>query len=318
MSSYGAFMRQIGSLAQEDAARAFGDYLLALGIANSVEQAGDAWAVWVENDDHLDRARAELEEFSRSPDQAKYRHAALEASAIRVREDRKQQRLRDHYVDVRTSSARGAHSVRPLTLILVLISLAVGAASWFGSAPAADRGQRSAPVDILQYLRISSEAPPGADRWQGLSQIAHGQVWRLVTPIFIHFGIVHLLFNMLWLLDLGAMIERQRGVWFLALLVLAAAIPSNLAQYHYAGAGFGGMSGVVYALFGYVWMKSRFAPQDGLHLPQTTVFIMLAWLFICMTGRVGHIANTAHVVGLLIGMAVGGGRYWWRRLSRRF
>ena len=64
------------------------------------------------------------------------------------------------------------------------------------------------------------------------------------------------------------------------------------------------MSGVVYGLFGYVWIRGRIATYEPLRLhPQTTV-IMLAWLVLCMTGVIGPIANTAHLAGLLCGVIV--------------
>ena len=76
---------------------------------------------------------------------------------------------------------------------------------------------------------------------------------------------------------------------------------------------FGGMSGVVYGLFGYVWIKSTFCPEPGFATSQGTVIILLGWLFLCMTGAIGPIANIAHVVGLVVGMAVAYVPSFWRR-----
>ncbi|HEV8293260.1 MAG TPA: rhomboid family intramembrane serine protease, partial [Tepidisphaeraceae bacterium] len=114
--------------------------------------------------------------------------------------------------------------------------------------------------------------------------------------------------------DLGFMIEQQKGAWWLAILVLVTGIPSNLAQYVMAGPWFGGMSGVVYGLFGYVWMKGKFSPHEGIALHPHTVFYMIAWFVVCFTGLVGAIANTAHAVGLIIGMAFGIAGYLRRRI----
>ncbi len=59
-------------------------------------------------------------------------------------------------------------------------------------------------------------------------QILAGQVWRLVTPIFLHFGPFHLLFNMVFLYLLGGMIEERRGPWRYLLLGLVCAVLSNV------------------------------------------------------------------------------------------
>ena len=66
-----------------------------------------------------------------------------------------------------------------------------------------------------------------------------------------------------------------------------------------------GMSGVVYGLLGYAWMKGRFDPGSGLLLHPQTVAMMLIWFFLCLTGLMGNIANTAHAVGLVLGIAWG-------------
>ena len=65
------------------------------------------------------------------------------------------------------------------------------------------------------------------------------------------------------------------------------------------------MSGVVYALFGYIWMKGQNEPEQGMILHPSTVQTMLFWLVLCMMGWVGNVANTAHVVGVAVGIVCG-------------
>ena len=101
-------------------------------------------------------------------------------------------------------------------------------------------------------------------------------------------------------------------------------IGSNLGQYlvpdlftthpfERADSFFGGMSGVLFGLFGYAWMRGRYDPGSGLTLHPSSVNYMLFWMLLCMTGLIGSIANTAHVVGLLIGMLCGIAPYWRKR-----
>lgn len=140
-----------------------------------------------------------------------------------------------------------------------------------------------------------------------------GQYWRLLTPAFLHFGVFHLLFNCLWLWELGRRIERLAGSYQLLLVVLITAVTANVGQYAWGGPSlFGGMSGVVYGLLGYIWMRHRLSPHPLLAVPPGLVVFMLAWLVICMTGLVnlfmsGSVANAAHVGGLLAGLVLG----WW-------
>ena len=95
-------------------------------------------------------------------------------------------------------------------------------------------------------------------------------------------------------------------------MVLVSAVLSNLGQHFYmeqADPGglhsFGGLSGVGYAMFGYLWMKGQYEPEQGMILHPNTITMMLFWLVLCMTGLVGPIANAAHVVGLLVGVTFG-------------
>ena len=136
-----------------------------------------------------------------------------------------------------------------------------------------------------------------------------------MTPIFMHGDLLHILFNMWWLSTLGTMIEVRRGTLRLAGLVLIAAVISNMGQHFYDLRAYGhsvpflGFSGVVYALFGYIWMKGLHEPEQGMAVHPNTVNIMMLWLVVCMTGVVGPVANAAHVMGLVVGVALGVFRY---------
>jgi len=138
-----------------------------------------------------------------------------------------------------------------------------------------------------------------------LVDIINGQVWRLFTPMFIHFGFMHIIFNMLWLRDLGGMMEAIEGPLRLGVKIAIIEVASSLVQYYFFGPVFGGMSGVVYGLFGYVWMRHKYDPFSGYMLHPSTVTMMLIWFFLCFTPIIPDVANGAHAAGLATGVAWG-------------
>jgi GlpG protein len=133
-----------------------------------------------------------------------------------------------------------------------------------------------------------------------------------VTPIFLHFGHFHLIFNTLLLWVLGQKIEYLTGSFNITVSIILIAVASNLGQYVWSGpALFGGMAGVVYGLLGYVWIRHKLAPNPILEIPKGLIGFMLFWLFLGMSGVInmfmaGSIANAAHAMGLIAGMALGG------------
>ena len=91
----------------------------------------------------------------------------------------------------------------------------------------------------------------------------------------------------------------------LGLLVVVIGVTSNLGQNYWAGPFFCGMSGVVYGLLGYVWMKSKFDPATGVFLHPNTVAMMLIWFVLCLGRVIPNVANGAHAVGLGLGVLWG-------------
>lgn len=141
--------------------------------------------------------------------------------------------------------------------------------------------------------------------------LPEGEYWRFITPVFLHFSLLHIVFNTLWLWELGQRIERLQGSVSMIGLFMTMGLGSNIAQSMFAEVSvFGGMSGVIYGLLGYGWMWSLLCPQRSLGIPKAVISFMLIWLVLCMLGAAellgaGAVANAAHVGGLVMGMLLG-------------
>ena len=139
----------------------------------------------------------------------------------------------------------------------------------------------------------------------------NGQYWRLVTPIFLHFGWLHIVFNCLWLWELGPRIEQVIGHFNTFMLFVVIALVSNISQFQFAGPGlFGGMSGVVYGLLGFAWVGPLLQPNWRIQPSPAIMLFMVGWLVACMVGLVevfgfGKVANAAHLGGLVCGALLG-------------
>lgn len=150
-------------------------------------------------------------------------------------------------------------------------------------------------------------------------KIHEGQFWRLLTPIFLHYDIFHLFFNMIWLIVLGKQMELRLGPWRYLLFIVLTGIFSNTLQYLMTGPNFLGFSGVLCAMLTFVWMRQKKAAWEGYQLqPSTFTFIMVFIIAMfgiqllsffseiyTQTSFSPAIANTAHLSGAAIGAVLG-------------
>ncbi len=179
----------------------------------------------------------------------------------------------------------------PVTLTLITLSCLVSLITWFGQ------------LETTMWFTYHE------------SLIKSGQIWRVITPIFLHFpaiGIIfaHLAFNMIWLYQFGTAIEEVESSGFLILLVLVAGAVSNIAQGMVTMAIFGGMSGVVYALLGYLFITDKLSSSHHQRVPNNIAYFLIVFMLIAMTGLLGiAIANTAHVIGFIVGIVFAVLRY---------
>jgi GlpG protein len=301
-------LRQIGTLPKDFDPKVLTDHLLSLGIRARVDQRPDGWEVWIYNEDQVARARTELSDYVNAPEDPRFRAAAPAAAEIRRKQQDLDKQFRKNYREVSDLWAAPGLRRRPLTITLLALCVIVYVLQ---------RTSSGVEWEDRLFFTTFQVGPDGERRDNGLEPILHGEVWRLVTPIFMHSADtpLHIFFNMWWLISLGTLVEIRRGTLRLAGLVLIAAVISNLGEYYYDLRAYGhavpflGFSGVVYALFGYVWMKGLHEPEQGMGVHPNTVNLMMLWLVICMTGALGNVANAAHMMGLVTGVTLGVLRY---------
>jgi GlpG protein len=300
-------LRQIGSLPGERDARRLADHLLTLGVSTQLRPETDGWGVWVLDENRLPLARQEFDDYRIRPDDPRFQSAAGKAEALRRESMKVESRYRKNVRYMSDTWGRTPFRRRPLTVLLVGLCVIV---YMLQNLPET-RGRVINELAFTSFIPRAEHLGQEGPDLLSMDDIARGEVWRLVTPIFLHFNLIHILFNMWFFTSLGTIIETHRGTRTLAALILFTAVTSNVGQHLYNMKAyghpvlFGGMSGVGYALFGYAWMKGRFEPEEGIILHPSTVQSMLFWLILCMTGTLGNVANAAHVVGMIAGILCG-------------
>ena len=143
--------------------------------------------------------------------------------------------------------------------------------------------------------------PPNA------TELAWPQPWRLLSPALLHMSATHLFFNLFWWWYLGGRIELALGGKTLLMLFVVTGVSANLLQWYTSGPLFGGLSGVVYGLFGfcavYGWRR-----RSALNLPPALLIFMLGWLLLGYSNILWvNMANEAHLMGLMSGALIGAG-----------
>lgn len=161
------------------------------------------------------------------------------------------------------------------------------------------------------------------DDWAGWNRLGRfsaeqlwdGAWWAYLTTIFPHGGLLHVGFNCYWVWILGGLIERSRPRWLVVIIALLGAVVGSGLELLIGGSLGIGLSGVVYACFGYL-LGQQFS-NNGYRIPARFTQIMIGWLLLCFPltwfGLL-NIANYAHLGGLLAGLALGA---IWPRPRRR-
>jgi rhomboid protease GluP len=133
---------------------------------------------------------------------------------------------------------------------------------------------------------------------------ASGQVWRLVSSMFLHFGIGHLLSNAIALHQLGGTIEAIYGARRYAAIYFAAGIAGGLLSLPFIDGVTAGASGAIFGLLGAAIV---FGIRHASHVPQQFKMrlgmgaVPLLLFNLAFGLSMPGINNYAHVGGLICG-----------------
>ncbi len=301
------------------------------------------WDLWIIDEDALPKARELLQRFNANPEASEFLDAFTQAKRIQqqIKQERAKRVKRARTIEVRTQF-RDPHSMAAamqrkdtLTRKVILICVIVfGASLFFQDSDNNNSNLVRNALEVVDDSRssffktVDGTQVPYTEREYRFQHISEGQLWRLITPVFVHgsgasdeqssnhflAGFIHIFFNMYWLYYLGTLMEVRFGLKTFAALLFTAALASVVVPLLLPGEGlFGfrglngskvvGMSGVVYALIGFGWCKMKLKPSVGMLVTPFILLLSMAWLFYGVFLSPGNdgISHLAHLVGFLVG-----------------
>lgn len=253
-------------------AQTFADYCTSRGLPVSVVVVSAQRAELYAEPADAEQVLKELAAFAAEPDAARYNEAAWQLSQPNSQASGSAG-LQSVWTRVRQQSG-------PLTLWLLAIALLVYLAMQIW------------PQQVFTLLRLQEQQDLFSLRW-----------W---TPVLLHFSVAHLMFNALALLMYGGRLEREIGSGRYLLLLLLLGLGSNVAQALVSGPYFGGLSGIVYGIFAFVWVYGLRYPQRGLTLSRVDLGLALGFMALGFADLLWvNTANWAHLAGFIAGLLLG-------------
>ncbi|KIY22751.1 rhomboid family intramembrane serine protease [Mesobacillus subterraneus] len=169
-------------------------------------------------------------------------------------------------------------------------------------------------IHILLYLLTALPIFPNQyllERLAGVNlYVVNGEYWRLVTPIFMHAGFAHMLFNSFSLVLFGPALEQLLGRTKFILVYLGTGIAANVATlllepltYTHVGS-----SGAIFGLFGF-YISIILFRKAMLSRENSQTILTIAIIAVLMTFFQSNINVSAHLFGMLSGFLIGAAAY---------
>jgi len=137
--------------------------------------------------------------------------------------------------------------------------------------------------------------------------ISQGEYWRLITPIFLHGGLTHVLFNSFSLVLFGPALEQMLGKFKFVVAYLVAGFAGNLGTYllgpEHPFYSHVGASGAIFGLFG-IYLYMIFLRKDLMDQSSSQIILVIAGIGVFMTFLQPNVNIYGHIFGLIGGMAI--------------
>ena len=155
-------------------------------------------------------------------------------------------------------------------------------------------------VNVLMFILQTASDDVGRRLTLWSPAVADGELYRLLTSAFLHFGVTHLLFNMWALYVVGPPLERSLGRLRFGALYALSALGGSVVVYLLSplNAATAGASGAVFGLFGATFVVGR-----RLNLDVRWVVALIA-INLVITFAIPGISWQGHVGGLVTGALV--------------
>ncbi len=130
-----------------------------------------------------------------------------------------------------------------------------------------------------------------------------GELWRLITPVFLHYDFTHIAFNMVSLFIFGSYAERIYGRGRFVAIYLLAGISGSMLSFAFNDHASLGASGAVFGLFGALLAFGQLDRKAFAMTIGTTIYAMVA-LNLIMGFLTPQVNNLGHIGGLIGGYLV--------------
>jgi rhomboid protease GluP len=202
------------------------------------------------------------------------------------------------------ASVRRTFAIAPVTVALVFLTVGV----WL------------VHLAFAHFGHLNTDLTLGDN-----GQAIHGQWWRLITPMVVHFGPLHIGLNMLVLWRLGPPVEQVVGSRLYALAYVLSGIGGQVASdltlkgNVLSGGASGAIYGIIGVLIGY-YVAAQGAAKVGRVSTSQWMFnagavkslAIQAGLWLIVGSAIAHVDSAAHAGGAVVGIVVGAGVAWAR------